>query len=74
MTVLGLILIAVAWFIQLMFTSHKKKNLDNLFLFIYGLGSLVLVYDSFTSGMTEVAILNLCVAALSAAVLFKANQ
>lgn len=74
MTALGLIIIAVAWFIQFLQMDHKHKNVNNLFLFIYGLGSLVLVYDGFNSGMIEVAIVNVCIAALAAAVLYKANQ
>lgn len=73
MTIFGLIMIAVAWLIQFMMVTHKDKSLNNLFLFIYGLGTMVFVYDAVSSGMTEMAVLNLAIAALSVAVFFKVN-
>jgi lipid-A-disaccharide synthase-like uncharacterized protein len=74
MTSIGLIMIAVAWLIQFLLMTKKDRSVQNLFLFIYGLGSLVLVYDAYISGVGEVAIMNLSVAAISAAVFYKANQ
>ncbi len=74
MTSIGLIMVAVAWLIQFLLMSKKDRSVQNLFLFIYGLGSLVLVYDAYTSGTGEVAIMNLSIAAISAAVFYKANQ
>lgn len=74
MTSIGLIMIAVAWLIQFLLMTKKDRSVQNLFLFIYGLGSLVLVYDAYMSGVGEVAIMNLSVAAISAAVFYKANQ
>lgn len=74
MSSLGLIMITVAWLLQFLLISYKDKTIQNLFLFIYGLGSMVLVYDAAVIGMTESAVLNLAIAALSAAVLFKVNS
>lgn len=73
MTLFGLIMITAAWLIQFLLITYKDKSINNLFLFIYGLGTLVLVYDAAVSGMVEMAVLNLAVAALSVAVLFKIN-
>ena len=74
MTALGLIMIAVAWLIQFLLMSKKDRHMQNLFLFIYGLGTLVLVYDAYTMGNAEQAIVNLAIAAVSAAVFYKSNQ
>jgi lipid-A-disaccharide synthase-like uncharacterized protein len=74
MSILGLIMIAIAWLIQFLLMTKKDNSVQNLFLFIYGLGTLVLVYDAFTAGMTEVAMVNVSIAALSAAVLYKQNH
>lgn len=73
MTIFGLIMIASAWLIQFLLITNKNKSIHNLFLFIYGLGTLVLVYDASVSGMTELAVLNLAIAAISVAVMFKIN-
>lgn len=70
---LGLIMIAVAWLIQFLMTGHKDKSVQNIFLFIYGLGSMVLVYDATISGTPEIAVINLAIAALTAAVMYKVN-
>jgi lipid-A-disaccharide synthase-like uncharacterized protein len=74
MTSIGLIMIAVAWLIQFLLMTKKDKSIQNLFLFIYGLGSLVLVYDGYMSGSGEVAIMNLSISAIAAAVFYKSNQ
>lgn len=74
MSSLGLIMIAVAWLIQFLLMTKKDKSVQNLFLFIYGLGSLVLVYDALMMGQTEAGIMNVAIAGLAAAVLFKINQ
>jgi lipid-A-disaccharide synthase-like uncharacterized protein len=74
MTALGLIMIAVAWLIQFLMMTKKDRSVQNLFLFIYGLGSLVLVYDGYITGNGENAIINLAIAAVAAAVFYKANQ
>lgn len=74
MSSLGLVMITVAWLIQFLLTGHKEKGVQNIFLFIYGLGSMVLVYDAAVSGMIESAVLNLAIAALAAAVMYKVNS
>jgi hypothetical protein len=74
MTALGLIMIAVAWLLQFLLMSKKDRRIQNLFLFIYGLGTLVLVYDGYMMGNGENAIINLSIAAVSAAVFYKSNQ
>lgn len=74
MASIGLIMIAVAWLIQFLLMTKKDRSVQNIFLFIYGLGSLVLVYDGYMSGYGELAIINLSIAAISAAVFYKANQ
>jgi lipid-A-disaccharide synthase-like uncharacterized protein len=51
MTSIGLIMIAVAWLIQFLLMTKKDRSVQNLFLFIYGLGSLVLVYDAYILGV-----------------------
>lgn len=74
MTSIGLIMIAVAWLIQFLLMTKKDKSAQNLFLFIYGLGSLVLVYDGYVNGLGEIAIMHLSISAIVAAVFYKANQ
>lgn len=64
MTSIGLIIIIVAWAFQL---RGKAKVLKKEFVIIYAIGVLLLAIDGFSSGLYELAILNL--ASFSAALL-----
>ncbi len=55
MTLLGLLLICGAWVIQYL---GKAQSLKKEFVVIYAVGSLILAYDGFVSGVFQLAILN----------------
>ncbi|HRN96657.1 MAG TPA: hypothetical protein PLD54_04380 [Candidatus Levybacteria bacterium] len=55
MTLLGLLLICGAWVVQYL---GKAQNLKKEFVVIYAVGSLILAYDGFVSGVFQIAILN----------------
>ena len=55
MTLLGLLLICGAWVIQYL---GKAQNLKKEFVVIYAVGSLILAYDGFVSGVFQIALLN----------------
>ena len=50
---IGLILIMLAWFIQLVFLFKNKREIHPLFVIAYMLGVLLLVYESWkTNGIS----------------------
>lgn len=55
---LGLIIIIIAWLIQLV-SMHKSKNINSFFVSGYILGVSFLVYAGFSAGMASLAFGNL---------------
>ena len=67
---IGLTLIIIAWVLQLLFMDKKKKIYAS-FICIYSIGIIFLVYDGFSSGLNNLAILNLVSLLAALAVLVK---
>lgn len=65
---IGLVLIIVGWSIQFL---NKDKNIDMKFMLLYILGVVLLAIDGFTSGLTELAVLNVISGIAAIAVLVK---
>lgn len=70
LSLVGLILVIIGWLFQLV-KMKKDKKINKYFIILYALGVLVLVYDSFTSGLTNLAIANLVSLLVSILVLVK---
>jgi len=50
LVITGLIIISIAWLIQLIFLMKGKKELSSWFVACYALGVLVLVINEYKSG------------------------
>ena len=70
LSIIGLSIIIIAWIFQF-FSMNKTKKITSTFIIIYSLGVLVLVYDGFASGLTNLATANLISFLVSLAVLIK---
>jgi len=70
LSIIGLIIIILAWLLQFLLMD-KKKKIYFYFIILYALGVLLLVYDGFSSGLNDLAIANLISLAVSLAVLLK---
>ena len=67
---IGLTIVIIAWLVQ--FTlMDKKKKIYLSFIIIYSVGVCFLVYDGFSSGLTNLAIANLISLFAALAVLIK---
>lgn len=62
---IGLVFIAVAWLVQSLAISKKKKELRKEFIWLYAIGVILLVADGFMNGLKELAIMNLVVFVLA---------
>ena len=67
---IGLTVIIIAWTLQFLL-MNKKKIIYPSFVTLYVLGVVLLVYDGFSSGLTDLAIANLISLVVSLAVLVK---
>jgi len=70
LSIIGLSLVVIGWLVQLV-KMKKDKKINKYFVMIYALGVLVLVYDGFTSGLTNLAIANIASLIVSVLVLVK---
>lgn len=70
LSLIGLTLVIIGWLVQLLMMK-KDKKINRYFIILYALGVLVLVYDGFNSGLTNLAIANLVSLAVSVLVLVK---
>lgn len=68
--VIGLVLVIIAWVLQF-FLMDKKKKISALFIIFYSIGVVFLVYDGFSAGLNDLAIMNLISLAASLVVLVK---
>jgi uncharacterized membrane protein HdeD (DUF308 family) len=55
---IGLMIITAAWIFQAFSMKRNKKSLNRGFVLIYILGVFVLIYDSFSSGMLSLVVMN----------------
>ncbi|MCD6101878.1 MAG: hypothetical protein J7J77_02350 [Candidatus Cloacimonetes bacterium] len=62
---IGLIVIAIAWIIQLVITAGKSKNLSIGFVWLYFIGVVLLVVGNFGLKSNAIAILNIVPAVLA---------
>jgi len=76
LALIGLILIVLAWIIQLAVLMKKKKSktINKWFILVYMIGALVLTYDGFTGGATSLAIANLVAVIVAFLVLIKLKK
>ncbi|TSD02924.1 MAG: hypothetical protein Athens071416_443 [Parcubacteria group bacterium Athens0714_16] len=71
LTILGLIIICVAWLYEFsLLTNKKDTRINSSFVGIYTAGVFLLVLDGFISGLGSIAWLNLISFIFSAGVLF----
>jgi hypothetical protein len=73
MTILGLVIIALAWFYQLVSFS-KKKHIQPLFVGVYCLGVVFLIIDGFLSGATVIALGNIVTLVPAALIFLKLSK
>jgi len=62
---IGLIVIAIAWIIQLVITAGKSKNLSIGFVCLYFIGVVLLAIGNFGLKSNAIAILNIVLAILA---------
>jgi hypothetical protein len=55
----GLVLIILAWWVQLFTIKSENKTLNKLFIIIYCIGVVLLVLDNYHNGLQVYALLNL---------------
>jgi len=67
----GLVIIIIAWIIQLMAVLKKNKEIKQEFVIGYAMGVALLVIDGFMNNLTMLASLNLICIVVSIAVLIK---
>lgn len=66
-SLIGLVVIVLAWLLQLQVSLRGGKRIDKQFLMLYSLGALLLTLEGFTGTVSTAGLLNL--AALFLAVL-----
>jgi hypothetical protein len=74
MAILGLCIISLGWLIQLFFISRGKSSISPIFVGVYIAGVVLLIVDSFNSGLTSLALANLASLFLAVAVLLVLNK
>jgi hypothetical protein len=74
MTIIGLILIALAWVIQIRATFDNIHTIQPLFVKAYALGVLLITITAFREGEMWVAILNLAVVLMATAIMGKNSR
>ena len=62
---IGLVVIAIAWIIQLVITAGKSKNLSIGFVWLYFIGVVLLAIGNFGLKSNGIAILNIVLAILA---------
>ncbi|MBN1373891.1 hypothetical protein JW962_00960 [Candidatus Dojkabacteria bacterium] len=67
----GLVLIILAWLLQLM---SNEKTMNKGFLLVYIFGVAVLVYDGLNAGVTTMGLLNLISGILAAIVFMRIRK
>ncbi len=65
---LGLSLVIIAWIFQLLATLKGSKNIQPQFVLFYLIGVIFLIMDGFSSGLNDVAFLNIVCLLVSLAV------
>lgn len=70
MVIVGLILIAIAWIVQLLLENSRTK-IHPAFLNLYALGVILLVIDAFLNQETLIAYLHLASFSIALLVLYR---
>ena len=58
MTYLGLVLLSIAWFVQLYYVWKGNRQIHAAFLIIYAIGIVLLIIDALMLGFNLTALLN----------------
>jgi len=74
LSLIGLVILTFAWFVQLGFSWEGKKEIHKIFLISYITGVIILVIDGFINGLNELAILNTACAVLALLVLLRIGK
>jgi hypothetical protein len=71
LALIGLIIIVLAWVMQLsvLIKDKKSRKISKSFILLYALGALILVYDGFMGGAIGLAIVNLLTVVLAIIIL-----
>jgi uncharacterized membrane protein YfcA len=71
LALIGLIIIVLAWVMQLsvLIKDKKSRKISKSFILLYALGALILVYDGFMGGAIGLAIVNLLTVVLAVIIL-----
>jgi len=72
-TLLGLVAIVIAWVIQFFASLKNQRNLQLGFIMFYAIGTLFLVVDSFSGGLSQIGLLNIGTLFLVLLVWFKSK-
>jgi len=68
---IGLSVIVIAWIVQLAnVIKDKKSRINSLFIILYAIGALILVYDAFSAGVTDIAIADIVAVIVALTVLY----
>ncbi|MDD5112135.1 MAG: hypothetical protein PHG85_06290 [Candidatus Altiarchaeota archaeon] len=69
---IGLLFLAAAWFIQMLYILRGRKEMQKLFLIPYLIGSVILVLDGYDNGtLTNRAYQNLVILSCALIILLK---
>lgn len=71
---IALVFIAAGWSVQLISTSKKSATLNPSFLTLYIIGSLILAFNALSLRYIAGALLNLTIASVAAALLFRQQK
>ena len=69
LSLIGLLVIAVAWLIQLVYVFKKSREIKKSFVLVYAIGVLLLVIQGYNNGDTNGLTLNLLSLVLAVLVL-----
>lgn len=67
--IVGFTLIIFAWFVQILSMWNKNVEINYWFVFLYAIGALMLVIDSFKIASPEIGFLNILTVIFSSIVL-----
>lgn len=70
-SIIGLIIIIIAWALQLLYIWQGGRKINKLLLVGYILGLILLIYDGFKNNIILTSILNLIILILILLILFK---
>lgn len=72
LSIVGLIVVAIGWIVQLLYSLKGGKKLKESFLVVYCVGVLLIVIENYMQSKTDLATLNLLVLIIAVLVLITA--